>query len=410
MKIKSTSNTIYRLKKRYQESIAITILVFVIIGVFSFIPVNLTFLDPLEKALTDFDSYDIVFSKLRQPLQPDTNIVLINAGNLSREGIAREIMNINKFKPAVIGLDIIFEGNKNPVSDSLLSYALSSCRNLVMISELKGYNEARDYYDSLRLSAESFNKYAANGYANFVSSSEDGFRTIRSFRPKALYKNHSVYSFPVKILEKYNKKSFNKFLERGNSIETINYRGNINRFYCIDAEDMLDGAKDFSFIKNKIVLLGYLGPDLNSKTFEDIFFTPLNEKYAGRTFPDMYGLLIHANILSMLINRNFIEIMPAYLSMGISFFLCLIYTGIFLKIKQKYIDWFGSTTKIILFIQALLILIIGLNVFALFSYKINLTLLLVASFLIPAAIDIYHNYFEKLYLYSKKLTKKENNA
>ena len=67
---------------------------------------------------------------------------------------------------------------------------------------------------------------------------------------------------------------------------------------------------DLSFIKDKIVLLGFMGINLNDKTFEDIFFTPLNERYAGKSFPDMYGVVIQANIISMILNKKYINTMP----------------------------------------------------------------------------------------------------
>ena len=93
-------------------------MIFIIMFGFSFIPVNCGFLSPVATALGDFDVYDIVYSKLLEEQSVDTNIVLVNIGNLSRKEQAEEITVINKFKPAVIGIDAFFEAEKDPVSDS----------------------------------------------------------------------------------------------------------------------------------------------------------------------------------------------------------------------------------------------------------------------------------------------------
>ena len=68
---------------------------FIVLAFFSFIPINCLFLDPVAKALSDFDVYDIVYSKLSEDPKADTNIVLVNIGNLSRLEIARQVNVLN---------------------------------------------------------------------------------------------------------------------------------------------------------------------------------------------------------------------------------------------------------------------------------------------------------------------------
>ncbi|MBN4065782.1 hypothetical protein JYT51_00445, partial [Candidatus Amoebophilus asiaticus] len=80
-----------------KDSLFATLFVYIVILIFYLIPLNINFLDPLEQALSDFELTDIVFSKMREKesVKGDTNIVLVNIGNLSRRGIADEIKIIN---------------------------------------------------------------------------------------------------------------------------------------------------------------------------------------------------------------------------------------------------------------------------------------------------------------------------
>ena len=96
----------------HKRFLVITAMMFLVLGIFSFIPINCLFMDPIAKAISDFDVYDIVYSKLREEPKVDTNIVLVNLSNLSRSDIARQVSIINSFDPKVIGIDAIFQVEK----------------------------------------------------------------------------------------------------------------------------------------------------------------------------------------------------------------------------------------------------------------------------------------------------------
>ena len=55
--------------------------------------------DAVGQALEDFEMTDIAFNKIREPLPPDTTIVLVNMGNLDRTGIARQLQIVDKYGP-----------------------------------------------------------------------------------------------------------------------------------------------------------------------------------------------------------------------------------------------------------------------------------------------------------------------
>jgi CHASE2 domain-containing sensor protein len=372
-------------------------MIFIIMFGFSFIPVNCGFLSPVATALGDFDVYDIVYSKLLEEQPVDTNIVLVNIGNLSRKELSEEIAVINKFKPAVIGIDAFFEVEKDPSSDSMLSLALSDCSNLVMVDKLDNFNEETKHYSSLHSSIAKFSMYSKGGFANLPNDDAVGFRTIREFRPLEKVKDSTVLAFSSKIVSVYNHNAFQDLSRRGNQNEIINFRGNYNRFYFIDTYQCAEQGVDFGFIKDKIVLMGYMGPDLNTKTLEDVFFTPLNDRYAGKSFPDMYGIVIHANIISMILNKTFVNVMPDWISYLLALFLCFLNVKMLLFIMSGMKDWFNGLAKLFIFIYSILTLFISVEILHFFNYKINLTIALIAVVLANTVIEIYDNYVLKIH-------------
>ena len=184
--------------------------------------------------------------------------------------------------------------------------------------------------------------------------------------------------------------------ERDNETERINFVGNYDKFYYLDAEQLFDGKNNLNFMKDKIVLLGFMGLDLSTKTFEDIYFTPLNERYAGKSFPDMYGVVIHANIISMILSGNYITEIPKWLSIVISFLICYFNVYVIYNIRKKYKDWFGTYAKTYILLQSLLLLLIGVLMLHYFNYRFNITLILAALVITSTMNDIYQHYIIKL--------------
>lgn len=370
---------------------------FLVLGIFSIIPVNCLFLDPIGNAISDFDVYDIVYSKLREETRADTNIVLINLSNLSRAEIARQVNIINSFNPKVIGIDAIFQEEKEHYSDSLLAEAFSKCKNLILVSKLDKYREESDSYDTLLCSIDIFNRYASNGFANLPNDDKVSFRTIREFKSDSKTNSTKAKCFAAKVVEIYNPAALRNLNKRDNEIEKINYIGNYNKFYYLDAEQVLSNGSDKSFINDKIVLMGFMGRTLNDKTFEDIYFTPLNERYAGKSFPDMYGVVIHANIISMILNKKYIEVMPKWLSIVLALVLSYISAFVIFNLKIKFKDWFSALSKLYILIISLLSLFIGVMVLHHFNYRIDLTLAIAVVVLSNTIVEIYQSYVGKIF-------------
>lgn len=180
-------------------------------------------------------------------------------------------------------------------------------------------------------------------------------------------------------------------LERDNKKEIINYRGNIRSFYTLESSDVLDSSFDLAIVHNKIVLMGYLGEDISqpTKATEDRFFTPLNERYIGKADRDMFGVVIHANIVSMIIHKNYIDEMPLWLSYGIAFLFCYFYVVFLEYMNERFSRFYEVVSLGSQLFLGISLLFLTLGAFSYFRYDANLSLVLLIVAIAPNAVEIY---------------------
>src|SRR5688572_1385403 len=140
--------------------------------------------DPIGQAFGDMELADVAFSNLRDDPTIDTNVVIVNIGNLSRAGIAQQIMNISACKPRVIGLDIIFACDRgikdslncpeayDTVANAYFAMAAAGATNLVMAQKLWQTTGLVDslgdvaIYDSLEHTDENLRHTPFEGFVN----------------------------------------------------------------------------------------------------------------------------------------------------------------------------------------------------------------------------------------------------
>ena len=277
-------------------------------GIFSAFEV----LNPIGEAISDMDVTDIVFSKLRKDPDAHQNedIVIVNIGDLNREGIARQLEIIEQNHPKVIGVDAFFRDEQDPWQDSLLVAAMNGVENLVLVTKLNQYNSERGVFDTLETSNPIFLENAQLGFANLITPAkeQDNFKVCRSFSPVEYTRTGKQQLFALTLAEIFKPETVEAFYQRQNPVELINYGGNIvransknsgftNKFTVLDWLDVFEGNFVPEVFEGKIVILGYMGSDLSDTSWDDKLYTPLNMEYAGRTNPDMYGVVVHANIL-----------------------------------------------------------------------------------------------------------------
>ncbi len=410
-----------------------SILATIFIYVFMFIIQNIsTFrifdaLDPIGEALADMEMTDYAFSKLRDPLPPDTSIVLINMGPLDRAGIAEQLRIVDKYDPAVIGMDGFFKGyNNDTIGTMSLSFAIANLKSkLVMVSmvqqsdSLAEVSAGEELYDIYYRSDSMFRvgDDVYEGIANLDTDAafQDDVKICRAFPPqREVIGDTSRIAFAAQMAYLFDSTSLEPLLKRENDYEIINYRGDFvnffeedkfsTRFYALDWDQVL--REDFvpGLLKDKILLFGYLGEEFGAAQWEDKFFTPLNPKIAGRANPDMYGPVIHANIVSMILNRDYVDSFSEFTENLIGVILCFINVLLFSLIYRKMGAWYDGTTKLIQVIEVLLILFLIIYVFSWKSFKLELTVGLFAVALAGDLLEVYYGVIKNLF--SKKAISK----
>ncbi len=375
--------------------LGVTVTVFIILWLFTFIPINLGFFSPMQKALYDFNMNDIVYSKLMPDKSADTNIVIVNIGYLNRPQLAGLITVIKSYNPKVVGLDILFKDKKEPEGDSLLEQAIKLDGNTVIVNRLSGYDESKQCFDTMTTSLNRFTRYSVSGFANLPSKDGSNMTTIRMFIPDTKFKDSTVDAFSTEIVKMFDKPAYNYLMNRKNNYETINYRGNADKFYYVDGTDPANLA-GLDFIKNKIVLLGFLGNYPVKNIFEDIFYTPMNENYAGKTYPDMYGVVIHANIISMILHRDYINELPTWLEVLLAMLVCYLNIVMIKFFKSAKVDWLSLISLATKTLEFVLLLFIDLEIFINFHLEISITLMLASIVIISDGEAIYDIISERI--------------
>lgn len=359
------------------DTLLCTIFTVSIASVFYLLFVNVSILDPFYKAFKDFSFTDVYYSKSFYEKDLEHSIILVNIKHHDRLSIAQAIEKIELNQPKVIGLDIIFKDQKQPYLDSILKTTLLGYNNLVT-----------SYYvdnDSIIRNHSYFrNANEREGYINVNLKNQDA--VIRDFVGVDITKD-TTYAFATQIAMQYktlSHKNIKKLRER----IPINYTGNQNSFLTFDIDEILEN-EGMPIFKNAIVLFGYLGnPTGNEFDIEDKHFTPLNTKFAGRSTPDMFGLVIHANIIKMLIQDNFITKISKFFSYLIALTITFFVIMLGMKLYKKSTLAYDILIKIIQLVLSVLLLYMALLLLKVNVY-LYITPVLVLSLLGLEMIDFY---------------------
>lgn len=381
--------------------------------------------DSIGEALSDVELTDYVFSRLRDDPIVDENIVLVNIAKLSRRQIAEQISIISKYKPRVIGLDSFFDCRtglydtvscpqlKDAFGNIMFSEAIRAAGNVVLVTKVLRRDSTLGEleFDSLRRSDPAFRDYAlAQGFANLETGAafQDDVKTCRKFNPVLSVSDSAHRAFAVELAYAYDSAKTRRFLQRGNKSEVINYRGNVfdllgttnypQMFYTLGVDDVFTENFVSEMIKDRIVIFGYLGDYLGDPSWDDKFYTPLNKKLAGKANPDMFGAVVHANIISMILNEDYVENMPEWLEVALAILICLINVALFSLIHTHLSLYYDGITKILQLIQLIVYSALMVLIFHWYTFKFDITLILAAVALVGDIFEVYISFIKNLYL------------
>jgi len=423
-------------KSFWLDVLLATMLVFFLMwGIFRITQLNLfNAFDSIGIALGDVDLTDYVFWGLRDDPVADENIVLVNIGNLSRREIAEELSIISKYGPRVIGVDSFFDcpyGRdtvscpqlKDEFGNQMLSYVIREAGNVVLVTKLEQTDSLRlintgEVFDSLEQSDAVFRDVAAGeGFANLDTDAafQDDVKTCRSFNPEITTADgNRRLAFGVELAMRFDSTLAAHFLDRGNFSELINYRGNVfdffeqnnphyrNVFYTLDVGDVFSENFTPETIRDKVVILGYMGAELGDPSWSDKFYTPLNNRLAGKANPDMFGVVVHANIVSMILHEDYINSMPDWGEVMMAFVFCLLNVVLFARIMNRLPDWYDGITKLIQVIEIFLLTVLMVFVFRWFGFKMDMGITLAAIALAGDTLEVYEGAFKNAFLRLKR--------
>lgn len=377
------------------------------------IPINADVFSPISDAFKDFELTDMYFSHFKESEEVENNIVLVNIGNLDRGGVAELINVLNEYQPKAIGIDAFFRSPKEPQLDSALVQAFSRTKNLVLVSELIE-NDSTGKVETIKYSNDIFMRYAEPGFADMIAQGKQSLNTARDCIPKEIVNKDTLLSFPSKLVSIYAPEKLKRYIARNNDIESINYQGNINVhvegstensknvFIALDWYDVLDKKFTPETIKDKIVIMGFMGESIGQNDWQDKFCTPLNSQYVGRTAPDMYGVVVHANIVSMILKEKYINDMPDWLNWSLSLILIFIMVWMFNWLYLNTAEWWDGISMILSLIGIILLSFFMVIVFHLYNYTFNIALASVALLLSGNLIEIYWGILKPLYMRTKE--------
>jgi CHASE2 domain-containing sensor protein len=369
-----------------RDTIFATLWVFIFIVVLGSLPINFYFLNPLKLALKDFDFNDITYAKLGKSADTplDKRIVIINIGHADREELAMIIDRTSEMKAKAIGLDVTFEGgpSDDEHKDSLLRVAISRQSNMVVATRL-------DWDDPAELEKSGYFGDAIQkpGYTNLVGESKDERRTVRFYSVYEKEKKVRYESFGAALIKEYDEEAYKKLAERKKKLETINYSRHTSQYHIIDYQDLLSGGIEPSYIEGKIALLGYIS--LNPNDLEDKLYSPMNEKFAGKSTPDMNGIVIHANFISMVLDNDYIKKLPLWVNWLVAVLICWLHMSFFVRYYLENHIWFHLVAKIAQLISAIFFAYIGMLLFDRYNIKLDMKISLIV---IVMAVDVIYFY------------------
>jgi len=368
-----------------RDTMFATVWVFIFIVGLSQIPLNLGIMNPLKLGLKDFDFNDITYSKLGQ--KPDTaldkRITLVNIGYQDREGLAYLIDKVAAWEPKVMAIDSYFEGERDPFKDSLLGATFAKHKNLVVGSKMELSGKEGD-----TVIFNNFFKNATYGHCNFFTDSVSSIRNIEPFFID--YAGNAYNTFATEVVKQYDSQAYEKLLKKKGKKIPINYTRKTDNFWILESDQLLTDGYDSSLLKRlrgRIVLFAWVS--LNAADITDKFFTPMNPRFAGKSVPDMNGVTIHANIISMALDNNYVRKFPFWGNLLLAIIVCWLHMSFFIHYYLESHIWFHLAAKIAQVLSALFFVWLGIYLYEKYRLKVDMKMSLIT---IALAVDVIYFY------------------
>lgn len=372
------------------EAIPATVLVFAFVGLLSWVPFNFSIFDPVQEVLKDFSYTDTYYAAMPSGAPTDTSIVLINIGpprQSTRHELAALLQALRHYHPRVVGLDAYFLSRP----DTANAHLAAAMRQLPQL--VTGMFLHADTTGLRPMGVGSGLVPGTVGYLNFVG--DDSLNTtVRYFRPFQQQGRTEYVSWAAQLVQQYDKAAYALLRARhpaaSSGLEEIRYQGKSHQFLHLEAAEVLAGIPP-AVLRDKLVLLGAMGEQSSEapSSLEDLYFTPLNRERLGRTRPDMYGIVIQANIVAMLLHRDYIRATSPAFDWLLAVLICYGYVLSFSYLAKQFPLWYTPATTLMQFGLGLLLVYIAVELYGRASINLGTTPALLAVALVGPVLALF---------------------
>lgn len=371
-----------------------------------FLPINQAFIDPFSEYIKHQDLMDITCSRFRDHMDPklfDNRIFIINTGITDRQKIISAIDFLQRHAVKAVGVDLLFDSLAGNAQDTVFHNLVGNSASTVFAKvyhgrALRSTSDSAEYSHSFLVPADH------QFYVNL--GTDDGY-TARSFQP--FYDGQgAVPSFPVAIAAKMDSHSIKQLSGRGFIKEWINFRrfqsatndasGRKERSFpnyaVVDLDRFLEDTASYesNYFANKAVLFGFC--DIKTAaSLKDRYFTPLNQVPVGRSLPDMYGVVIHANIISMILDNDYINEFNVFITLIIAFLIFGFNYLLFERIHNRKYFFNLALIRLLQLLQFVILFSISIWMLAQHNLKLGFVMLVAA---IIFSYELWEFYFLKI--------------
>lgn len=363
----------------------VTMIAFMVVGLFAIVTVNISFLNPIAHTLEEFSMTDMYYQALQETASEDTShvITIVDMTELyDRQSIAMTIEQIEAYRPKVLGIDVVFEGPKEePQGDLMIESIASMYDNTVFSYRLLGYDGNQKQFTSEVHSFFTDNVDVKEGYTNLQRQLYSGIKRELSLSRKSCGEQKS--SFVNIVAERY---AGEQIVSSGQQDLQINFSPTY--FQCLKYDSIKMHPE---LIRDRIVLFGAMGEET------DMHYTPLGK---------MPGIKLLAYAISTLLNHKEVKRLPIALVVIVSFFLVLL-TQLLQDAYEKRVDRIKSplfqsflsssvAVGVITFIWVVLLMWVAFLIFTMSGISLNLGWALSAIAFVDAARSFFDTCLKSL--------------
>ncbi len=286
----------------HRDHLLIVVGAFVLLGVVSFVTLNLSFLNPVSRAWKAFSVTDLFFDIQHYgPSVESPAIAVVDISDVEDRGdLAVLLERVALCDPACMGVDAIFEGLRSDEEGNarLVNAVRTYGDKMIFTCKLTDYDRQAGCFTSSVHSFFADSLPIREGYANLKNNLDN--LPVRKLSVRNKLGSNTVKSFPAAIVEQFAGRS----LENHGEDWLINYR---NVGFRVIAPD--DIEQEAGFLEGKIVLLGGVREE------RDAHVSPLGK---------MPGVMIQAYTVDTLLGKK-VRYLPSWINWILAFVLCFLF-------------------------------------------------------------------------------------